>query len=119
MALRYLKKGEIMKPSYKKIDFVQARQMLDADPSALLLDVRTEQEYIVEHASGAVLFPLDDISAGSAQSVIPDKSTAALVYCRTGRRSLEAAERLLALGYENVYDLGSLEGWPYGKDFGE
>ena len=36
-----------------------------------------------------------------------------LVYCRSGRRSKEAAEKLLALGYQNVYDFGGIVDWPY------
>lgn len=107
-----------MENQIRKIDFVQAKRILDSGRPAVLLDVRTEGEYIVEHAAGAVLFPLDEIGAESASRLLPDKSAQLLVYCRTGRRSRMAAEILTGLGYENVLDLGSLEGWPYGRDCG-
>ena len=102
----------------RPIDFEQAKQILDSGEPVAFLDVRTEQEYIVEHAAGAKLFPLDEISAETAAAAIPDKSTRVLVYCRTGRRSRMAAESLVALGYTNVCDIGSLEGWPYDRDYG-
>ena len=41
---------------------------------------------------------------------------AVLVYCRTGRRSREAAQKLEELGYTEVYDMGGLVGWPYGLE---
>lgn len=103
----------------RSINFEQAKQILDSGEPAAFLDVRTEQEYIVEHAAGAKRFPLDEITAETAAEAIPDKDTLVLVYCRTGRRSRMAAELLVTLGYTNVCDIGSLEGWPYGKDFGD
>jgi len=103
----------------RPIDFAQAKQLLDSGECVAFLDVRTPEEYIVEHAAGAALFPLDDISTESAKAAIPEKDTPVLVYCRTGRRSAMAADQLARLGYTNILDLGSLEGWPYGKDFGE
>ena len=36
-----------------------------------------------------------------------------LVYCRSGRRSKDAAQKLLALGYQSVYDFGGVIDWPY------
>jgi phage shock protein E len=107
-----------MSEAYRKVDFKQAKEIMDSSRPSVLLDVRTEQEYIVEHAEGAMLFPLDEIDADTAARTIPDKDTAALVYCRTGRRSKMAADILAGLGYTQVCDIGSLEGWPYGKDFG-
>ena len=40
-------------------------------------------------------------------------SLALLVYCRSGRRSKDAAQKLLALGYQIVYDFGGVIDWPY------
>lgn len=102
----------------RSIDFEQAKQILDSGEPVAFLDVRTEQEYIVEHAAGARLFPLDEISAETAADAIPSKDTRILVYCRTGRRSRMAAEQLVSLGYTNICDIGSLEGWPYDRDYG-
>jgi rhodanese-related sulfurtransferase len=88
--------------------------MMDARPDHRILDVRSEEEYITGHADGAVLLPLDKISEESARAAIPAKDTLLLVYCRSGRRSAQAARLLAQLGYTQVYDMGSLVGWPYG-----
>jgi rhodanese-related sulfurtransferase len=100
--------------AYETITFAQAHQLLEQEPDCMILDVREEEEYITGHADGAVLFPLDTIDARSAAGRIPRRDTPVLVYCRSGRRSRQAAERLAALGYTRVYDMGSLVGWPYG-----
>ena len=47
---------------------------------------------------------------------MPDQSSPVLVYCKTGKRSRAAAEKLAALGYSELYDLGGLGGWPYGLE---
>lgn len=102
----------------QKIDFAQARAILDADSNAVLLDVRTEEEYEWEHAGGAVLLCLDAIDADTAKDVLPDVLAPVVVYCRSGNRSAMACKRLVRLGYEQVYDLGGLNGWPYGMNNG-
>ncbi len=100
----------------RKLDFSQAKALLDARPDAVLLDVREEEEYITGHASGAQLLPLDELNDESAMDLIPEPDTPVLVYCRSGVRSHAAALRLDDFGYEEIYDLGSLVGWPYGLE---
>lgn len=97
-----------------KIDFQTAHEILTSKPDTVLLDVREEEEYLTGHAVDALLLPLDQIDAQSASEVIPDRNTPVVVYCRTGRRSAQAAEKLEELGYTEVYDTGGLVGWPYG-----
>ena len=48
-----------------------------------------------------------------AAEVLPDKDAEWLIYCRTGRRSADAAQKLDALGYTHIYDLGGILSWPY------
>ena len=62
-------------------------------------DVREEEEYITGHARDAELLPVDELDAESAGLMIRSKETPVLVYCRTGRRSREAAQKLEELGY--------------------
>ena len=100
----------------RKVRFSKAKDILDTVPGAIMLDVREEEEFITGHAVNAVLFPVDDIDAFSASIIIPDKTVPLLIYCRSGRRSSEAAEKLSALGYTELYDVGSLIGWPYGLE---
>lgn len=102
----------------QKIDFARAKEILDSQPGAVLLDVRTEEEYEWEHAAGAVLLCLDAIDADTAAESLPEKSAPIVVYCRSGNRSALACKRLVRLGYEALYDLGGLNGWPYGMNNG-
>lgn len=100
---------------YHKIQFQQAKELLDRQ-DCVLLDVREEEEYITGHAVGAQLLPLGELDEERAAEYIPTLQTPVLVYCRSGRRSFEAARRLEEFGYEQVYDIGSLIGWPYGLE---
>ena len=100
----------------EKITFEQAKELLDTRPGSDLADVREEEEYLTGHGIGAVLLPVDSINAETAAAALPDKNAPVLLYCRTGRRSALAAERLAALGYRAIYDVGSLSGWPYGLE---
>lgn len=98
----------------KQLNFRQAKALLDKHPEAILLDVRDEAEYITGHPIDAELLPLDELDEFSAEDLIPSLDTPVLVYCRSGRRSYEAARKLESYGYTQVYDLGGLIGWPYG-----
>ena len=102
--------------SIKKIDFAEAKRILDAERSCIIVDVREEEEYITGHAVGALLFPVDEINDVSAMMLMPDKNRPYILYCRSGRRSAEAALKLDELGYTQLYDVGSLIGWPYGLE---
>ena len=98
---------------YQKINFKQAKKLLDSEPDVVMLDVRDEEEYITGHPTEAELLPVDSINDETAGEFIKTKDTPVMVYCRTGVRSAEAAEYLSSIGYTRVYDLGSLIGWPY------
>ncbi len=100
----------------RKITFEEAKEILDSRPESIMLDVREEEEYITGHAVDAVLFPVDDIDYTAASIILPEKDTPLLIYCRSGRRSAEAAEKLKSLGYTELYDVGGLIGWPYGLE---
>lgn len=99
---------------YQKISFQQARKLLDTEDPICFFDVREEDEYITGHADGAALFPLGNIDEASASENIPALDTPVLLYCRSGARSFQAAMKLVGFGYTRVYDLGGLNGWPYG-----
>lgn len=101
--------------NYKKINFKQARELLDNEPDIVMLDVRDEDEYITGHPTEAQLLPVDCINEESIKEFLKTKDTPVMVYCRTGVRSAEAAEYLSSIGYTRVYDLGSLIGWPYSR----
>ena len=103
------------------ISFEEGKHILDTCPGSVLLDVRTEEEYGIEHAAGAVLLPQEDLEAmeeGEILDVLPDLDAPVLLYCRTGRRAALAAVKLEELGYTRLYNLGGLNGWPYGMEYG-
>ena len=75
---------------------------------ALLIDVRTPEEYAQRHLPGATLLPLDRIGSEIRQ-LAPDKDTPIQLYCRTGNRSAQAQQLLQRLGYRQVSNLGGLE----------
>lgn len=100
----------------EKVDFKRAKELLDREPGAVLLDVREEAEYITGHAVNAVLLPVDELTDETALDAIPELDTPVLVYCRSGYRSNVAAHKLEEYGYERIYDVGSLIGWPYGLE---
>ncbi len=80
----------------------------------VILDVRTKQEYDLERIPNSILLTLDEIES-EADVVLPDENAKIYVYCRTGRRSLNAAYKLIELGYKYVYDIGGIEDYPYEK----
>lgn len=103
------------------ISFGEGKHILDTCPGSVLLDVRTEEEYGIEHAAGAVLLPREDLETmneGDILDVLPDLDAPVLLYCRTGRRAALAAVKLEELGYTRLYNLGGLNGWPYGMEYG-
>ena len=81
-----------------------ARQHLK--DGALLVDVRSTGEFNSQHLTGAVNFPHDQIGE-LLPPRHPDKNQTLLLYCRSGRRSGIAENRLRELGYTNVFNLGS------------
>src|SRR5438477_9923321 len=75
------------------------------------LDVREPNEWNVEHIPDAVHLPLARVES-EVESVLPDKSAPIVVYCRSGRRSFNAQQTMLRLGYENVENMeGGILDW--------
>jgi len=97
--------------SYQSISAEAAQAMLE-EGGVTLVDVRTQAEYESAHIPGAILIPNETISDTQPEA-LPDKDAVILVYCRSGRRSAEAAGKLATLGYTNIYDLGGIIDWPY------
>jgi rhodanese-related sulfurtransferase len=77
----------------------------------VLLDVRTEAEHIVGTIPGSVLYPVDTIDESILDIYETDETI--FVFCRSGNRSNTAANKLIELGYKNVYDIGGINSWPY------
>ena len=99
--------------SYQQITAEEAKSMMEEQPDAVILDVREQDEYDAGHIPGAVLLPVDTINEETAASVIPEKDTVVLVYCRSGNRSKTASKALVDLGYTQIYEFGGIKDWPY------
>lgn len=84
----------------------EARRLVKEE-LAVLLDVRSAEEYENEHIDGAVNLEYTKIYRDAA-AFIPDKERAVVVYCSTARRSAQAEIALKWLGYKKVYNLGSI-----------
>lgn len=96
---------------YRSLTPAQGQDML-SHKGVILLDVRTREEFESAHIPGAILLPYDQIDTQTV-SFMTDKNAAVVVYCRTGHRSAIAAKALVALGFDNVFDLGGIQSWPY------
>lgn len=96
-------------PKVIKVSDEEAKSLVAS--GAVLLDVRTLDEFNEEHIPKAIHLPYDLIDANAAARNIKSLDTPIVVYCRSGRRSDVAAKTLLSLGYTAVYDLGARSKW--------
>ena len=74
------------------------------------VDVRRQDEYDAGHIPGAVLIPNEDIDA-KPPAELPDLNQVILIYCRSGNRSKQAAQKLFDMGYTNIYEFGGINTW--------
>lgn len=97
--------------AYHKISAQEAKAMMDKG-NVTVVDVRTPAEYADGHIPQAILLPLDEVDQ-KAESVLKNKKDILLVYCRSGRRSKVASDKLVEKGYQQVFDFGGINDWPY------
>lgn len=98
--------------TYQQITMEEAKQIFDADTEKdyIILDVRRTDEFAEGHIPGAVNVANESI--GEAEPAeLPDKNQTIFVYCRSGNRSKQAAEKLVALGYTNIIEFGGIIDW--------
>ncbi len=96
--------------NFENVD-VEAFEKLATDTNVVLLDVRTEAEYNDGHLKGAI--NIDQGESGFTdkvkEAISQDKTIA--IYCRSGRRSANAAGKLADKGYKCVNLKGGIIGW--------
>ena len=97
--------------TYEQISVQEAKERMDNEEDVVILDVRTQEEYDSGHIKNAVCLPNEDII--SEPDILPDKDQEILVYCRSGNRSKQAAQKFADMGYENVLEFGGILDWPY------
>ena len=105
--------GGDRKNVYEQITPAEAKALMNSEQDHVILDVRTPEEFAAGHIAGAILIPDYEIRE-KAESILTDKDQLILVYCRSGRRSKNAAKELAALGYTNIKEFGGINDWEYG-----
>ena len=102
--------GDGMLNSYKQISQEQAKEMMEKDDGHVVVDVRRQDEYDAGHIPGAILIPNESINKDQPEE-LPDLDQIILVYCRSGNRSKQAAQKLFDMGYTNIYEFGGITDW--------
>ena len=95
--------------SFKSVDATQFGEVIK-NPEVQLVDVRTADEYNSGHIVGAENMDVNQSDFDSRVATL-DKARPVALYCRSGRRSKEAAEKLCKLGYTNVVEFGGIMDW--------
>lgn len=97
---------------YFTITQKQAKEMIDTESGIIILDVRTEAEREGGFIKNSILIPHTKIEE-DAEDYLQNKDQVILVYCASGVRSKNAAEKLVKLGYKNIYEFGGIKDWEY------
>ena len=96
--------------TYRQISMDEAGTMMERESGYIILDVRTPEEFAEKHIPSAINVPNENIGTDEI-SQLPNKDQLIMVYCRSGRRSKEAAKKLVKLGYTNIVEFGGIIDW--------
>lgn len=111
----FLKIVNDAKSRVKEVTVAKTQERLAANPNALLIDVREDNEWQVAHAQGAEHLGKGIIER-DIETAVPDKSTELILYCGGGYRSALASDALQKMGYTNVWSMAG--GWKAWKESG-
>ena len=98
------------KNTYRQISMEEAVTMMAQESSYIILDVRRPDEFAAGHIPSAINVPNESIGIAEIPA-LPNKDQLIMVYCRSGRRSKEASEKLVKLGYTNIVEFGGILDW--------
>lgn len=96
--------------NYENVDVQQFAELIKS-PDVALLDVRTEREFFEGHIEGAINIDVNYDGFVTEVEQVIDKSKTIAVYCRKGRRSADAAEKLAEAGFKVVNLSGGILAW--------
>ena len=96
--------------TYRSIKMDEAVTMMAQETGYIILDVRRPDEFAAGHIPNAINVPNETIGTAEIPE-LPDKDQIIMVYCRSGRRSKEASEKLVKLGYTNIVEFGGILDW--------
>ncbi len=102
--------GDDMMNSFKRIDQETAKAMMERNDGHVIVDVRRQDEYDAGHIPGAILIPNESIET-ERPTALSDLNQIILIYCRSGNRSKQAAQKLFDMGYTNLYEFGGINTW--------
>ena len=102
--------SQLKESTYRQITMEEAVTMIQEESGYIILDVRTAEEYSEKHIPGAINIPNETIGADDIPE-LPDKDQLILIYCRSGNRSKQAADKLVKLGYTNIVEFGGINDW--------
>ncbi len=102
--------GDGMVNSYQQISQDEAKEMMRRDDGHVIVDVRRQEEYDAGHIPGAILIPNEEIGDTQPEA-LPDLDQVILIYCRSGNRSKQAAQKLFDMGYTHIYEFGGIITW--------
>ena len=98
------------KTGYRQVTTDEAISIMEEEKDYIILDVRTPEEYKSKHIPGAINIPNETIGTEDIPE-LPDKEQLIMIYCRSGNRSKQAAEKLAAQGYTNIVEFGGINDW--------
>ncbi len=98
------------KATYRQISMKDALRLMAEERDYIILDVRRADEFAAGHIPGAINVANESIGTAEIPE-LPHKDQLILVYCRSGRRSKEAAQKLADLGYTNIVEFGGILDW--------
>lgn len=94
----------------KNVSMHEIVKIMNENTNYIILDVRTVAEYNDGHIPNAICIPNETIN-GDIIDKLPNKEQLILIYCRSGNRSKQAAEKLKNLGYTNLVEFGGIIDW--------
>ena len=96
--------------TYRQISMDEAVTMMAQETGYIILDVRRPDEFAAGHIPNAINIANESIGTAEIPE-LPNKDQLIMVYCRSGRRSKEASEKLVKLGYTNIVEFGGILDW--------
>ena len=95
---------------FQRVSSDEAAKMMTAESGFLIVDVRTAGEFADGHIPNAINIPNESINTTPPKE-LPDKAQKIFVYCRSGARSQQAAQKLANMGYTNIVEMGGIKDW--------
>ncbi len=103
-----MEENQNTKLSYKSVSMDEGVKMMADSSDYILLDVRRPDEFASGHIPGTILFTNELMTKADAEKLLLNKNQRIFVYCRSGRRSKEASQKLVDYGYSNVIEIGGI-----------